>query len=325
MDDRTVARLWRLVLGSLALLALLAAPFSASAQKIAGGGGHTLALRADGTLWAWGHNGAGQLGDGTKTNRTSPVRVPVVDGSGQPVRFMAAVAGSYHSRALAADGSLWACGSIVGDGTTTDSASPVRVPIVDGSGQPGSFTAVAAGDNHSLALAADGTLRAWGYNADGQLGDGTTYHFRVTPVGVVGPDGRGYFDASLDIFPDGAQGEAPLTVGFSSFHTPLASAVDWDFGDGHTSNEATPSHTFDTPGLYTVTFTEQVPDGGTPGTTSTQSTTVKVTVLDTASDGGGSGGGGCAFNPSVGFGLEWLLLLAPLALGRLRRSGRRVN
>ncbi|EMG36506.1 RCC1 domain-containing protein, alpha-tubulin suppressor [Desulfocurvibacter africanus PCS] len=292
---------------------------------VAAGYNHSLALTADGKLWAWGDNGNGQLGNGSTSSRSRPVKIPLPTGI---TGFTAVAAGDCYSLALDDDGTLWAWGSNLyeqlGDGTDTQRESPKQVPLPLGVSK---FTAVAAGAYHSLALADDGTLWAWGNNGYGRLGDGTNDQ-RNSPVRAVGPgpDIEGYFDASLYIFPHGAQGEAPLTVSFSSSHTPLATAERWDFGDGHTSSGKTASHTFDTPGLYTVTFSEDVPGGG---TTSTQSTTITVQVLESGSGGGGGGGnggggggggGGCAMSPSAGLGLEWLLLLAPVLLSRLRRK-----
>ncbi|WP_051183257.1 PKD domain-containing protein [Desulfocurvibacter africanus] len=244
-------------------------------KAIAAGAIHCLALAEDGKLWGWGDNAHGQLGEYSPAIIYQPIYTHV------PGPIAAVAAGSAHSLALLENGTLRAWGNNyegqLGDGTEIDRVYSVQVT----ESQPGQpalparFTAVTAGASSSMALAEDGTLWAWGDNSSGELGDGGTAD-RTRPVRVVGPDGNGSFDASLAIFPHGAQGEAPLSVAFLSFHTPLASAASWDFGDGQTSSDATPSHTFDTPGLYTVTFTEDVPGGG---TTSRQSTTIPVLVL----------------------------------------------
>ncbi len=306
-------------------------PLPAGVSKftaMAAGAYHSLGLADNGTLWAWGNNSDGRLGDGSNVGKSSPVQVPLPAG----VSKFTAVAGGYnHSLALADDGTFWAWGynnkGQLGDGTIIDKRSPVQVPLPSG---VSGFTVLAAGGYHSLALTPDGTLWTWGNNTYGRLGDGTTVD-KSSPVQTKGPDGNGCLDLRLAIFPHGAQGEAPLTVSFSSSHTSLATAERWDFGDGHTSSGTTASHTFDTPGLYTVTFSEDVP-GGTPITTSTQDTTITVQVLDSGSGGGGGGGsgggsgsgggggGGCALSPSASPGLEWLLLFAPVLLSRLRRK-----
>jgi alpha-tubulin suppressor-like RCC1 family protein len=136
---------------------------------IAAGYYHSLALTADGSLWAWGANSAGQLGDGTTTLRRSPVQVTTLGGA------TALAAGQYHSLALASDSTVWAWGRNVegqlGDGTYTNRSSPVQVPALTG------VTAIAAGKTFSMALRTDGlpwgAVWSWGENADGQLGDGT--------------------------------------------------------------------------------------------------------------------------------------------------------
>ncbi len=143
-------------------------------------GGHELALKNDGTVWAWGDNNLGQLGDGTTTNRYTPVQVLGLSG------VTAIAAGYGHSLALKNDGTVWAWGynsnGQLGDGTTTNRYTPVQVTGLSG------VTAIAVGRSHSLALKNDGTVWAWGYNYRGQLGDGTTTN-RYTPVQVLGLSG----------------------------------------------------------------------------------------------------------------------------------------
>ena len=132
---------------------------------------HAFALQADGSLWTWGENALGQLGDGTRVSRGDPARI----GSG----FVQVATGRFHGIALAADGAVWTWGDnedgALGDGTTLARLAPVKVAT--------GFVKVAAGDHHSLALKADGTLWAWGRNEDGQLGDGTTTR-RLAPVQI---------------------------------------------------------------------------------------------------------------------------------------------
>ncbi|RLG35676.1 hypothetical protein DRN98_00765, partial [Methanosarcinales archaeon] len=143
---------------------------------IAAGGSHSLAFKSPGILFSWGHNGSGQLGDGTTRERHRPVRV---SGLGDVI---AVAGGSSHTLALKSDGSVWAWGyngdGQLGDGTTTHRHTPVQVSGLD------DVIAVAAG-GHSLALKSDGTVWAWGSNYRGQLGDGTTTD-RRRPVQVSG-------------------------------------------------------------------------------------------------------------------------------------------
>jgi alpha-tubulin suppressor-like RCC1 family protein len=146
---------------------------------IAGGENWSLALKSDGTLWAWGENAIGQLGDGTTIERLTPVQVGM-----PPLSHVTAIAaGQGHNLALKDDGTVWAWGlnlvGQLGDGTTIERLTPVQVGVPPLSG----VTAVAGGNNHSLALKSDGTVWTWGWNINGQLGDGTTTD-RNTPAVV---------------------------------------------------------------------------------------------------------------------------------------------
>ena len=131
---------------------------------LAGGYEHSLAVRTDGTLWSWGSNDYGQLGDGSRESRDYPAQVPGLEG------VAAVSAGGRSSFAIQADGTLWAWGDNsrgqLGDGTTITRDAPVKV-MED-------VAAVSAGNDHTLALKTDGTLWAWGGNSFGQLGNGTT-------------------------------------------------------------------------------------------------------------------------------------------------------
>ena len=129
---------------------------------------HSLALKSDGTVWAWGYNIYGQLGDGTTggpENKSVPVQVLNLTGVVQ------VATGGIHSLAVKFDGTVWAWGwngiGALGDGTTTDRNTPVQVSGITGVVQ------VAGGGSHSLALKSDGTVWAWGSNQYGQLGDGS--------------------------------------------------------------------------------------------------------------------------------------------------------
>ena len=146
---------------------------------ITAGSWHTVALMFDGSLKAWGENSSGQLGNNSNSNSSTPVGVIGLGGT-----VTAIAAGVYHTVALISDGTVKAWGNNgygqLGDGTTTHSSKPVTV-----TGLGGAVTAIAAGDYHTVALMSDGTVKTWGYNEYGQLGDGTTNN-SSTPVTVVG-------------------------------------------------------------------------------------------------------------------------------------------
>ena len=152
---------------------------------VSAGGLHSLALCSDGSLVAWGYNGFGQLGDGTTTDSSVPI---AVDASGALAgkTVVAVSANGFHSLALCSDGTLVAWGEYwegaLGNGTTTGSTVPVEV-TTSGALLGKTVVKVSAGGSHSLALCSDGTLVAWGANAFGQLGNGTTTDSTV-PIAV---------------------------------------------------------------------------------------------------------------------------------------------
>ena len=159
------------------------------AQVSAGWGDHRLAVRSDGTVWAWGLNWLGQVGDGTTANRATPVQVTGLAGVTQ------VVAGGLHSLALRSDGTVWAWGfnryGQLGNGTTDNSPSPVQVTRLAG------ITKIAAGEYFSLALRSDGTVWAWGRNNHGQLGNFST-DFSDLPVMVAGLSHATGISAGMD-------------------------------------------------------------------------------------------------------------------------------
>ncbi|WP_191837717.1 RCC1 domain-containing protein [Catellatospora chokoriensis] len=152
-------------------------------RDVEGGGRFSLALLHNGSVKAWGDNSDGQLGDGTTIDRPIPGSVPGVTG------VKALAAGGAHSLALLNNGTVLAWGDNargqLGNGTVDDSTTPVAV-----TGLTGRVVAVAAGSQFSLALLADGTLRAWGDNRSGQLGTGAVSPDpQTTPVAVTGLTG----------------------------------------------------------------------------------------------------------------------------------------
>jgi alpha-tubulin suppressor-like RCC1 family protein len=149
---------------------------------IAAGDKHTLALKADGTVWAWGDNSQGQVGDGTWNNqRNSPVQVSGL------TDVVAIAAGGLHSLAVKGDGSVWGWGYNANSQLGYSSSSIRYVNAVQVPGIT-NVISVAAGESFSLALKGDGTVCGWGANSSGQLGDGTLTQ-RTTPVCLSSPTG----------------------------------------------------------------------------------------------------------------------------------------
>ncbi|MCM8826412.1 MAG: filamentous hemagglutinin N-terminal domain-containing protein, partial [Candidatus Omnitrophica bacterium] len=199
-------------------------------SQIVCGGYHTVALSRDGSrVYAWGNNYYGQLGDGTATNRTTPVLVKGLGGvgylgdgiNGGPISQI--VAGYYHTIALKSDGSrVYAWGrndaGQLGDGTTTNRTTPVLVKGLGGVGylgdgiNGGPISQISAGGAHTIALKSDGSrVYAWGYNYYGQLGDGTNNDSWL-PVLVKGLGGVGYLG-------DGINGGPISQISAGGYHT----------------------------------------------------------------------------------------------------------
>jgi alpha-tubulin suppressor-like RCC1 family protein len=142
-------------------------------QDVAAGRAHSLALGQNGTVWAWGLNLNGRLGDGTLINRSKAVMTH--DAVGPLSGATAVVAGDGFNLALR-QGAVWAWGANdkhqLGDGTAIDRNKAVRV--MTASGGLAGVKAVAAGANHGVALAGNGSVWVWGSNSQGQLGLGNT-------------------------------------------------------------------------------------------------------------------------------------------------------
>jgi alpha-tubulin suppressor-like RCC1 family protein len=150
--------------------------------RVSAGGGHTAALKTDGTLWSWGDNGFGQLGIGVGGAQSAPVREATAS-----TTWCQVAAGFRHTAGVKTDGSLWAWGSnccgTLGDGTTTNRLTPVREISssttwcqVSAAGLTG-----AQGGRTTSAVKTDGTLWSWGYNRCGQLGNNSTVD-QLSPV-----------------------------------------------------------------------------------------------------------------------------------------------
>jgi alpha-tubulin suppressor-like RCC1 family protein len=145
---------------------------------ISSGYEHTCAVLTGDTVQCWGYNVSGQLGDGSTTNRSTPVAVGTAN-------LTSVSAGRYHTCAVSADGvpQCWGENTVgqLGDGTTNNRLLPVAV---NGLAHVLALEASSAG-NHTCALLIDHTVRCWGANSSGQLGDGTTSN-RLVPVVVSG-------------------------------------------------------------------------------------------------------------------------------------------
>jgi alpha-tubulin suppressor-like RCC1 family protein len=198
---------------------------SSGVSAISAGNRFTCAVLSTGAAKCWGGNGSGQLGDGTITDRTTPVGV-----SGLSSGVSAIAAGGNHTCALLSTGAVkcWGQNSngVLGDGTTTWSNFPVNV-----SGLSSGVSAISAGGQHTCALLSTGGVKCWGTNSSGQIGDGTITN-SSTPVNVSGL----------------SSGVTAISTGFSSSCALLSTGAvkcwggngSGQLGDGTTTNSSTP-------------------------------------------------------------------------------------
>ncbi len=295
--------------------------------QVNAGGYHSLALGSDGNAYAWGDNRNGQLGDGTTTHRTTPVKVEKPTDAPADFTYVQVGSGRFYSLALGSDGNVYASGNNeygqLGDGTTTNQTTPVKVRSPAGTPADFTYTQVNAGNTHSLAVGSDGNAYAWGCNQQGALGNNTASWFgdanpvpmrvrdpanpadkdqglKATQVSsgfnhslAVGSDGNAYAWGSND---SGQLGDdttndksAPVPVAFNLQLVITSVRFDQTLvsgltrGDGSSATVTTPAHA---PGTVTVSVDYTL--GGAPKTpdTSLQYTYLPVGVLPRA---GGEG------------------------------------
>ncbi|MCK5830683.1 MAG: hypothetical protein KAH20_10305 [Methylococcales bacterium] len=164
-----------LIGGSVSSLVLAGSPI------ISAGNMHSIALKVDGSVVAWGDNAQGQLGNGTNNDSSIPVAVSGLS------NVIGISAGYNHNLAVKSDGTVvgWGVSQIVlGSETSTQNIlKPVKIEGLT------SIIAVSAGNSHSMALKSDGTVVSWGFNSLGELGNGTTGTVPKTPALVAGLSG----------------------------------------------------------------------------------------------------------------------------------------
>ena len=238
-------------------------------QDVAGGIMHSVALLADGTVWAWGDNTYGQLGDGTSTGSAVPVQVVGL------TDIVSIASGEYHCLAVRSDGTVWAWGrnqyGQIGDGSTTNRTSPVLVAGLT------NVVAVSGGAQHSMALRSDGSVWAWGHNGYGQVGIshmvyphepvqvpglsgvsaiacGGFHSLCVTADGIVwawgqnndGQLGRGTFDGGANETPQavtGVSGAVAVAAGRSHSLAVTNNGDVWAWGDNRWGQLGDGTHT----------------------------------------------------------------------------------
>jgi alpha-tubulin suppressor-like RCC1 family protein len=145
--------------------------------QVSAGDAHTLAIKTNGTLWAWGNNASSRLGDGTTTGRVVPTQI------GTDTDWAQVSAGLQHSGAIKTNGTLWMWGSNL-NGRTGFNLTTGSTTVPTQVGTDTNWAQVSLANTHSMAIKTTGTLWAWGANTNGRLGDGTTTQRNVpTQIG----------------------------------------------------------------------------------------------------------------------------------------------
>jgi alpha-tubulin suppressor-like RCC1 family protein len=197
------------------------------------GQSHVLAVKADGTLWAWGRNNFGQLGIGNTIDQNIPQQI------GTDNDWVTTGCGGNQSFAIKSNGTLWAWGNNssgqLGIGNNINSNSPVQI------GNANNWTDVAAGNNFTVALNSSGQILTWGSDASGQLGNGPGGGSLNSPSNIVLSNdkwlaieaGANYAMAIKHdgtLFSWGANNQGQLGLGnYTNQHTPqsVSSTLPW--------------------------------------------------------------------------------------------------
>ncbi|MCI8520135.1 MAG: S8 family serine peptidase [Clostridia bacterium] len=144
--------------------------------QVSSGSAYCLALKEDGTVWAWGRNWNGELGDGTRIDRSFPSQVIGL------TNIKNIVSGAQYSFAIKQDGTIWAWGNNsygqLGDGTRTERYIPIQIESLN------NVISINLGNDHSAAIKEDGTVWLWGRNEFGKLGDSSTEN-RLSPTQIL--------------------------------------------------------------------------------------------------------------------------------------------
>ena len=212
------------------LIFILGSSLCFSQKQIAAGGRHSLALCSDSTAKSFGRNSWGQLGNNSLVDELSPINVLNLTG------LVSVAAGTSHSLFLKADGTVWTCGQNVygelGNGNFTDKKIPVKVLNLT---NVISIWGIVEG-YHSLAIRNDSTAWTWGWNADGELGDGTLVN-KNTPVQVKGAGCTGFLTGLVEM-----GGGSQHTVALKSDGTVWCwgSNTYGQLGNGNNTNSSCP-------------------------------------------------------------------------------------
>src|SRR5262249_10259053 len=208
---------------------------------IAAGTFHSLAVKADGSVWAWGSNSSNQV---SPTGGSSATPLQVVTGALAGTSVVGVAAGASHSLALGANGSVYGWGGNglhqLGSSTTTPEPNPIAITGLT------SIVAIASGTNHNIALASNGAVFTWGDNSSGQIGKGTSGGTQGTPWQVS-------FSGSPQIVAVAAGGNHCLALQADGSVWTWGQDNSGQLGDGGSLNRTSPYHVTGLSGLKELT------------------------------------------------------------------------
>ncbi|WP_416517769.1 InlB B-repeat-containing protein [Bifidobacterium asteroides] len=210
--------------------------------------GFSVGVASDGNAYAWGSNQHGQLGQGTanSTTQKTPIKVPLPDGVAAGFTYTQVAAGGYHVLAVGSDGIVYSWGGgandhgQLGDGTKTSRPSPRQVTSLTGSSQGLQAAWISSGVHHSLAVNQNGAACAWGWNTDGQLGDGNTSD-QPTPMRVSPPAGQGKAGSGFTTVRTSAGRNHSLAIGQDGNAYAWGDNTYSQLGNGGTTQSSTPA------------------------------------------------------------------------------------
>ena len=257
--------------------------------RLAAGNSQSIALASDGTVYTWGWNQHGQLGNGTTMNSRIPVAV-VTAGTPLAGKVVSQIAaGNAHALAMTDDGTMYTWGwnqhGQLGNNSTINSSLPV---IVKTTGTPLAgkvVSQIAAGNAHALAMTDDGTMYTWGWNQHGQLGNGTTGMDAKTPVAVSTAPPSALAPSAPKVTFDGIEATNVTTINSATItattpaHATGLVDVTIDLGDGDELYKATKVNSY----RYAT-----VPDAPTNLATTPLDNAVRLTWTAPANNGGTS-------------------------------------
>jgi alpha-tubulin suppressor-like RCC1 family protein len=209
-------------------------------KQVSCGGYHTTAIKTDGTLWVWGRNDYGVLGDNTPIYRSTPVTTFAGGTNWKQV-----ASALYHTVAIKTDGTLWTWGSNLSAGLGVNDTTQRNTPVTTFAGGT-NWKQVACGYRHSSAIKTDGTLWTWGYSNDNSKGS-------VVVVGALGINDTTTFAKSTPVttFAGGTNWKQ-VSCGYKSTAAIKTDGTLWTWGynndgrlgDNTTTNRLTPVTTF---------------------------------------------------------------------------------